>query len=92
MTISTLPSQEDTVQTHMAYLQTIEFIGKVSTDQTGQFSATLSRGIKYLMVLYDNDSNAILAKPLTSGNEQELIQASRVLHAYLNDRGLTPQY
>ena len=44
------------------------------------------------MVLYDHDSNVILAKPLTSRNECKLIRATRVLHAYLSDRGLTPQY
>ena len=76
----------------MACLQTKEFTGKVSTDQTGRFPVTASRGSKYLMVLYDHDSNAILAKPLTSRNEHELILFNRVLHAYLSDRGLTPQY
>ena len=44
------------------------------------------------MVLFEHDSNSILADPLTSCNEQELIRATRVLHAYLSDRGLTPQY
>ena len=76
----------------MAYLHTVEFTGKVSTDQTGRFPVTSSRGSKYLMVLYAHDSNAILAEPLTSRNECKLIRATRVLHAYLSDRGLTPQY
>ena len=44
------------------------------------------------MVLYDHDSNAILAEPLASRNERELIRATRGLHAYLSDRSLTPQY
>ena len=92
MTTSTLPLQEYKVQTQMVYLQTIEFTGTFSTDQTGRFPVTSSRGTKYLMVLYDDDRNTILAKPLTSRNERELIQATRVLHAYLSDRGLTPQY
>ena len=92
MTTPTLPSQEDTVQTQMAYMKTIEFTGKVSTDRTGRFPVTSSRGSKYLMVLYDHDSNVILAEPLTSRNERELIRSTRVLHAYLSNRGLTPQY
>ena len=92
MTTPPLPSQEPKVLTQMAYLQTIEFTGKVSTDQTGRFPVTSSRGSKYIMVLYDHDSNAILAEPLNSRNERELIRAARVLHAYLSDRGLTPQY
>ena len=44
------------------------------------------------MVLYNHDSNVILAKPLTSRNKRELVQSTRVLHTYLSDRGLTPQY
>ena len=44
------------------------------------------------IVLYNHDSNAILAEPLTSRNKHELIRSTRVLHAYLSDRGLTPQY
>ena len=44
------------------------------------------------MVLYDQNSNAILAVPLTSRNKRKLIRATRVLHSFLFDRGLTPQY
>ena len=76
----------------MAYLQAIEFTVKVSTDQTGSFPVTSSCGSKYLMVLYDHEINAILAKPLTSRNERKLIRATRVLHAYHSDRSLTPKY
>ena len=92
MTTPPLPLQEDKVLTQMAYLQTMEFTGKVSTDQAGRFPVTSSRGSKYIMVLYDHDSNANLAEPLTSRNEREIIQATRVLHAYLSDRGLIPKY
>ena len=44
------------------------------------------------MVLYDHDSHSILAEPLTSRNKRDLIRATRILHTYLSDRGLTPQY
>ena len=76
----------------MVYLQMVGFTGKVSTDQTGRFPVTSSRGSKYLMVLYDHAGNAILAEPLTSLSERKLIQVTHVLHAYLSNRGLTPQY
>ena len=92
MTTPPLPLQEPGVRTQMVYLQTVKFTGKVSTDQTGSFPVTSSCGSKYLMVLYDHDSNAILAEPLTSRSERELIQYTRVLHYYLSARGLTPQY
>ena len=92
MTTPPLSLQEPKVQTQMAYLQTIEFTGKVSTDQTGRFPFTSSCGSKYLMVLYDHNSNAILVEPLTLHNECKLIIDTRALHAYLSDRSLTPQY
>ena len=44
------------------------------------------------MVLYDHDSNAILAGPLTSCSELELIRSTCVLHSYLSARSLIPQY
>ena len=44
------------------------------------------------MVLYYHNSNAILAELINSRNKQELIRTTRVLHAYLSDRDLTPQY
>ena len=43
------------------------------------------------MDLYNHDRNALLAEPLTSPRERELIRATRVLHSYLSARGLTPQ-
>jgi hypothetical protein len=46
-------------RTHCVYMKPI-------TDQTGRFPITSSRGSKYIMVVYDYDSNAILTKPLTS--------------------------
>ena len=76
----------------MAYLQTIEFTGKVSTDQTRRLPVTSSRGSKYLMVLYNHESYAILTETFTSRNKRKLIRSTRVLHAYLSDRGLTHQY
>ena len=76
----------------MAYLQTVKVTRKVSTDQTGRFPVTSSRGSKYLMVLYDHESTAILAEPFTSCRKRELILATRFLHTYLSAYGLTPQY
>ena len=38
-----------------------ELNGMISTDQTGRFPTISQRGNKYIMVLYNYDSNAILA-------------------------------
>ena len=58
------------------------------SDQTGQFPNTLRRGAKYIMVMYNSDSNAILVEPLKSRAEQELFRATTKLHKYLTARGL----
>ena len=70
----------------------VEFIGKGSTDQTGRFPVPSSYGSKYLVVLYDHNSNAIPTEPLTSYSERKLIRAPCVLHSYISNCGLTPQY
>ena len=41
---------------------TIEETEKVYTDQTGRFPVRSSAGNQYILVLYDYDSNAILAE------------------------------
>jgi hypothetical protein len=38
--------------------------GQVYTNQTGRFITPSSNGNNYLLILYDYDSNAILAEPL----------------------------
>jgi hypothetical protein len=62
--------------------------GKVFSDQTSRFPQTSSRGNKYIMIFYDYDSNAILAEPLKSRSESELLRAFTKLHQYLADRRL----
>ena len=44
------------------------------------------------MVLYDHDSNAILAEPLTFHSERKLIRDTCVLYSYLSACSLNPQY
>ena len=43
------------------YLKTVDLTSKLYSDQTGWFSVTSSRGNKYIMIIYDHNSNAILA-------------------------------
>ena len=55
--------QDHGIKTQLIYAATID-AGKIYTDQTGRFPVVSSKGNKYIMVLYDYDSNAILAKPI----------------------------
>ena len=84
-----LPNQHaHPFRSHQVFVQTVELTGKVSTDQTGRFTVTSSRGSKYLMVLYDHDSNAIIPEPIKSRSESEIIRSHAVLHSKLTNWGL----
>jgi hypothetical protein len=72
-------------------MQAIEITGKIYSDQTGRFPVTSSRGNKYIMVVYDYDSNSILTEPLKSRNENELVRAYSKIHALVVSRGLKPE-
>ena len=88
-----LPSQHvPPALSHQVFVETVNLPGKVSTDQTGRFLVTSSRGSKYLMVLYDHDSNAIIPEPIKSRSEAELIRAYFVLHSKLTNWGLRPKF
>jgi hypothetical protein len=92
MTTPIFPSREPGIRANLVYCEALELTGKISTDQTGRFPTTSSRGNKYLMVLYDHDSNAILSEPLKSRSASELVRATTSLHRYLSKRGLKPTF
>ena len=90
MTTHSIPPMETRVRTKMAFVKSIEITDKISTDQTGRFPVTSTCGSKYLMVLYDHDSNGIIAEPIKLKSEHELICAHSDLHTCLSNRGITP--
>jgi hypothetical protein len=63
---------------HHIFSSIIEVRQEIATDLTGPFPIQSSRGHKYILILYDFDLNAILAKPLQNCSELEHI------HAYKN--------
>ena len=78
-------------QYHQVFVETFELTGKVLTDQTGRFPVTSRSGSKYLMALYNHDSNKIIPKLMKSQSEAELIRAYSVLHLKLTNRVLCPK-
>jgi hypothetical protein len=50
-----------------------------------------SKGNKYIMVLYEYDSNVILAEPIKNIKAAELIRAFQVMETKLTARGLQPK-
>jgi hypothetical protein len=77
-------------RTHCVYMKPIAVTGQIHSNQTGRFPITSSRGSKYIMVVYDYDSNTILTELLTSRTKSELLRAYSKLHDYLTARGLKP--
>ena len=59
------------------------------TDQTGQFPFHSTRGYEYIMVLYDFDSNAILARPFKNRQAKELVDTWKKLYDDLTKNGHT---
>ena len=56
-------------------------------DQTGHFPNTSSKGNKYVMILFDSDTNAILAEPLKSQAKSEMIRGYTKLYGTLTASG-----
>jgi hypothetical protein len=89
----TLPTEVPSI-THLAFANIIDATqetGKMYSDITGRFPVQSSRGHKYIFVLYDYDSNAILVEPLKSRAAAEILRAFQVLYARLRQAGRQPQ-
>jgi hypothetical protein len=70
-----IPTQNENKEpTHLTFA-TIEDTGNIYADQTGRFPITSSQGHKYILILYDYDSNAILAKPIKSRSAGDILRA-----------------
>jgi hypothetical protein len=78
------------IKTQFVYAATID-AGKIYTDQTGRFPVISSKGNTYIMILYDYDSNAILAQPIKYRTAPELLKAFQIMEQELMARGLKPK-
>jgi hypothetical protein len=67
-------NQDYGIKTQFVYAATIN-AGQIYTDQTGRLPVVSSKGNKYIMILYDYDSNAILAQPTKDRTASELLKA-----------------
>jgi hypothetical protein len=88
--IVTEPDLDHGIKTQFVYAATID-AGQIYTDQTGRFPVVSSKGNKCIMILYDYDSNAILAQPIKDRTAPELLNAFQVMEQELVARGLTPK-
>jgi hypothetical protein len=88
--IVTEPNMDHGIKTQFVYAATID-AGQIYTDQTGRFPVVSSKGNKYIMLLYDYDSNSILAQPIKDRTAPELLKAFQVMEGELVARGLKPK-
>jgi hypothetical protein len=86
----TKPDLDQGIKTQYVYAATIDAV-KIYTDQTGRFPVVSSKGKKYIMILYDYDSNVILAQPTKDRTAPELLRAFQVIEKELVARGLKPK-
>ena len=63
----------------------------IFSDQTGQFPTRSQRGNKYVMVMVEVDSNAILLEPMKSRQDSEMIRAYDSLVSRLLRCGVQPK-
>ena len=73
--------------TNLEYTKSYELSKLICSDQTGSFPITSSKGNKYVMVVLDYDSDAILAQLLPSRSQQHLLQAFIRIHNRLKTTG-----
>jgi len=68
----------------------VDLNGQIATDLPGRFPVTSSRGMKYVFLLYNYDSNAILVTPMKNRTQQEFVRCYDLLHARLKNSGVVP--
>ena len=85
----TLPVQGERQNLISMKLVTLE--QKFHTNQTGWFPVTSSLGNKYVLVLFDADTNAILAEPLRDRSQEHLVAKQISLYSHLAERGFNPK-
>jgi hypothetical protein len=82
--------QDHGIKTQFVYSATID-AGQIYTDQTGRCPVVSSKGNTYIMILYEYDSNAILAKPIKDLTSPQLLKAFQFMEQELVDKGLKPK-
>ena len=64
---------------------------KISTDQTGRFPTKSYRGMQYIMISVELDSNAILVEAMQDRTSGDMIQPYQILVNQLKWQGLRPK-
>ena len=90
MTTLDLTPEDFGVQANMVFIQFLPISGKIYSDQIGRSPVTYNRGRKYIMLMVDYYSDAILAYPLSSRADTELLRTVNKLYQDLTVCVLQP--
>jgi hypothetical protein len=70
---------------------TIVTSGQIHSDLTGRFPTTFAKGNKYVLVVYDYDTNNVLTEPMKSRGDHGMVRAYNKLIQELVDHGFKPR-
>ena len=70
------------------YIQTVTLNGKLCSNQTGWFPVTSSTGNKYVMVVYNHESNEIITDTLKKKAVDEQLNNIAKFHTFLREHGI----
>jgi len=71
------------------YISTYKVRETMFSDQTGQFLTRSKRGNKYIMIMVEIDSSAILVKPMKSQKDSKMIRSYNALLLWLKHAGIS---
>ena len=78
-------------RTNYVFADCHDITGQIFSDQPGRFLVSSISGHQYIMVVYDYDSNSILAEPMKSRSGTEMRRAYQTIFEYLSKRGFRPK-
>jgi hypothetical protein len=73
------------------YISTYKVHETTFSNQTGQFLTCSKSGNKYIMIMVEINSSAILVEPMKSQKDAEMIQAYNALLLCLQQAGIVPK-
>jgi hypothetical protein len=77
-------------KTNLVYVAVHNIESKTYAELTGRCSSISSRGHKYILIVYDFDSNNIMAQPMKTRSDTEAIRAYTIICDELTVKGLKP--
>jgi hypothetical protein len=84
-------TSDDMATNHYCYTAVFEPTRKMYADLTGNMCQPSSKGNNAIVILYDYDSNAILAEPIRNRKAETILEAYKKLHTTLKSKGMTPK-